>query len=104
MPIRRMMGSFHLNRSPRRRSTADTKRRAIWTIRSRVVRQPRAQSAEGESPLFLQRATKEFVHRLSGIQHLLGDLAAANGQLSVKCTDLDEHRSLVPVDVLVRHL
>jgi len=39
---------------------------------------------------------------LSGVQHLLGDLAAANGKRSIEKAELDEHRSLVPVDVLVR--
>jgi hypothetical protein len=50
------------------------------------------------------RATDELVHRLSGIQHLRRDFAAANGKRSIEQAGLDEHRRLVPVDVLVRDL
>jgi hypothetical protein len=42
---------------------------------------------------FVQRATDKLIHRLSGVQHLRGDFAAANGKRSIEQTDLDEHRN-----------
>jgi hypothetical protein len=38
----------------------------------------------GESPVVVQRATDEFVHRLRGVEHLRRDFAAANGQRSIE--------------------
>ena len=50
------------------------------------------------------RATDELVHRLGGVQDLRRGLAAADGKCSIEEADLDEHRSLVPVQMLVRDL
>jgi hypothetical protein len=46
----------------------------------------------------------ELVHRLSEVQDLRRDFAAANRKHSIQETDLDEQRSLVPVQVLARDL
>src|SRR5215468_10334406 len=53
---------------------------------------------------FLSRATDELVHRLSEVQQLRRDFAAANRQRSIEQAELDKYRSLVPVQVLVRDL
>jgi hypothetical protein len=58
----------------------------------------------GESPVFVRRAMDELVHRLSRVQHVRRDFAAANRKRSIEEADLDENRSLVPVQVLVRDL
>jgi hypothetical protein len=46
----------------------------------------------------------ELVHRLSRVQHVRRDFAGANRKRSIEEADLDENRSLVPVQVLVRDL
>src|SRR5262245_20939383 len=45
-------------------------------------------------------AMDELVHRLRWIQHLRGDFAAPDGKRSIDEVQLDEQRSLVPVEVL----
>src|ERR1700730_3104279 len=63
---------------------------------------PEEAPSSGGSPAVVRRATDELVHRLGGIPHLRRDLAAENGERPIEEPGLDEHRSLVPVDVLVR--
>jgi len=46
----------------------------------------------------------ELVHRLRRVQHLRGDFATPNGKRSIEEVELDEQRSLVPVEVLAHDL
>src|SRR5215813_1387208 len=46
----------------------------------------------------------ELVHGLGRIHHLSGDFAAPDGQRAIEEAELDEHRSLVPVEMLAHDL
>src|SRR5262249_39486548 len=46
----------------------------------------------------------ELVHWLSRVQYLRRGFTAADGQRSIDKAELDEHRGLIPVQMLVRDL
>src|SRR5215472_8490354 len=61
-------------------------------------------TSAAEQPIVGRCTADELVHRLRGLEHLRRDLPTTHRQGAINEADLDEERSLVPVDVLVRDL